>query len=306
MSEEKAKKAMVDAARLADELRGEQDLAMALERERKLMECQAKELQARLDEAEHSLRQAIAIEPEERPGSMGEILAIVEGNETVSAVLNPKPKLPSWTWKHALAPLMDALTRRIPHEICPGAFDQTRHTDLLSMLLLEEGYFPILLPAGTRPLESLLGMLEPPAPHTDLEQMLEATRQMLEHLPDGQLLVVSREVVDDWTWKMFEEHLGRGPFVLLGEQRSRHETGLAPLDAETLAAMNTEEFEKSWQDLLRQVCGGSDNKEQRTITVSDNGIGMTRDEVIEHIGTIAILVRARHVDLQTGSYKKHS
>lgn len=179
----------------------------------------------------------IAIEPEERPGSMGEILAIVEGNETVSAVLNPKPKLPSWTWKHALAPLMDALTRRIPHEICPGAFDQTRHTDLLSMLLLEEGYFPILLPAGTRPLESLLGMLEPPAPHTDLEQMLEATRQMLEHLPDGQLLVVSREVVDDWTWKMFEEHLGRGPFVLLGEQRSRHETGLAPLDAETLEAL---------------------------------------------------------------------
>ena len=29
------------------------------------------------------------------------------------------------------------------------------------------------------------------------------------------------------------------------------------------------------------------DKDQRTITISDNGIGMTRDEVIEHIGTIA-------------------
>src|SRR5438105_9608965 len=29
------------------------------------------------------------------------------------------------------------------------------------------------------------------------------------------------------------------------------------------------------------------DKEARTITVSDNGIGMTRDEVIENIGTIA-------------------
>ena len=52
MSDEKAKKAMVDAARLADELRGEQELAQALERERKLMECQAKEMQTRLDDAE--------------------------------------------------------------------------------------------------------------------------------------------------------------------------------------------------------------------------------------------------------------
>src|SRR5660397_11923 len=29
------------------------------------------------------------------------------------------------------------------------------------------------------------------------------------------------------------------------------------------------------------------NKEARTITVSDNGIGMSRDEAIEHLGTIA-------------------
>jgi myosin heavy chain 6/7 len=52
MSEEKAKKAMVDAARLADELRCEQELAQALERDRKLFECHVKEMQGRLDEAE--------------------------------------------------------------------------------------------------------------------------------------------------------------------------------------------------------------------------------------------------------------
>eukprot|EP00095_Tigriopus_kingsejongensis_P003450 maker-scaffold13_size735724-snap-gene-0.11 protein:Tk03450 transcript:maker-scaffold13_size735724-snap-gene-0.11-mRNA-1 annotation:"myosin heavy muscle isoform x29" len=54
MSEEKAKKAMVDAARLADELRCEQDLAQALERDRKLLDCQVKEMQQRLDEAENN------------------------------------------------------------------------------------------------------------------------------------------------------------------------------------------------------------------------------------------------------------
>jgi len=52
LSEDKAKKAMVDAARLADELRVEQELAQALERDRKLLECQVKEMQTRLDEAE--------------------------------------------------------------------------------------------------------------------------------------------------------------------------------------------------------------------------------------------------------------
>merc|ERR1712002_449655 len=52
LSEEKAKKAMVDAARLADELRAEQELALAFERDRKLFECQIKDVQQRLDEAE--------------------------------------------------------------------------------------------------------------------------------------------------------------------------------------------------------------------------------------------------------------
>merc|ERR1719461_2411703 len=52
LSEEKAKKAMVDAARLADELRNEQECTQAFERDRKLLECQVKDMQQRLDEAE--------------------------------------------------------------------------------------------------------------------------------------------------------------------------------------------------------------------------------------------------------------
>merc|ERR1711970_163277 len=51
-SEEKAKKAMVDAARLADELRAEQEHAQNQERMRKGLEIQVKELQVRLEEAE--------------------------------------------------------------------------------------------------------------------------------------------------------------------------------------------------------------------------------------------------------------
>merc|ERR1712024_69861 len=52
LSEEKAKKAMVDAARLADELRHKQEVAQGFERDRKLLECQVKDMQQRLDEAE--------------------------------------------------------------------------------------------------------------------------------------------------------------------------------------------------------------------------------------------------------------
>ena len=51
-SDEKAKKAMIDAARLAEELRQEQDMAQAFEKDRKLLECQLKDAQQRLDEAE--------------------------------------------------------------------------------------------------------------------------------------------------------------------------------------------------------------------------------------------------------------
>lgn len=54
-SEEKAKKAMVDAARLADELRVEQEHAQSQERARKTLEVTIKDLQGRLDEAEQNL-----------------------------------------------------------------------------------------------------------------------------------------------------------------------------------------------------------------------------------------------------------
>merc|ERR1712042_95773 len=52
LSEEKAAGAMVDAARLADELRCEQELSMALEKDKKLLEAQCKDTGARADEAE--------------------------------------------------------------------------------------------------------------------------------------------------------------------------------------------------------------------------------------------------------------
>lgn len=52
MSEEGAMRAMMDAARLAEELRTEQEVAMATERDRRLLEAQVKDLVARCDEAE--------------------------------------------------------------------------------------------------------------------------------------------------------------------------------------------------------------------------------------------------------------
>merc|ERR1711976_966857 len=52
LSDDKAKKAMLDAARLADELRVEQEVAQGFEKDRKLLEVQVKDMQQRLDEAE--------------------------------------------------------------------------------------------------------------------------------------------------------------------------------------------------------------------------------------------------------------
>ena len=54
MSEDKAQHAMIDAARLAEELRAEQESAMVYERDRKLLEAQVKDAQVRLDEAEQN------------------------------------------------------------------------------------------------------------------------------------------------------------------------------------------------------------------------------------------------------------
>merc|ERR1719242_1434731 len=54
MSDDKAQHAMIDAARLADELRAEQETAMMLERDKKLLEAQVKDAQNRVDEAEQT------------------------------------------------------------------------------------------------------------------------------------------------------------------------------------------------------------------------------------------------------------
>merc|ERR1719516_804534 len=45
---------MIDAARLAEELRSEQEVAMVLDREKKLLESQVKDAQNRFDEAEQN------------------------------------------------------------------------------------------------------------------------------------------------------------------------------------------------------------------------------------------------------------
>ena len=56
-SEEKSKKAMVDAARLADELRAEQDHVTTQSKAKRSLECQLSEMEQRLAEAnEHALR----------------------------------------------------------------------------------------------------------------------------------------------------------------------------------------------------------------------------------------------------------
>lgn len=52
---------MVDAARLADELRDEQGIACGMDKERRLLECQLKDLQSRLDEAETNALKVRAI-----------------------------------------------------------------------------------------------------------------------------------------------------------------------------------------------------------------------------------------------------
>ena len=50
LSEEKAQCEKIDAAHLADELCNEQDMTQSLEREKKLIEAQAKDMQVRREE----------------------------------------------------------------------------------------------------------------------------------------------------------------------------------------------------------------------------------------------------------------
>lgn len=70
-SEEKAKKAMVDAARLADELRSEQDHANSQEKAKRALEAQISELDQRLAEAnEIASVVAVTLLPSWNPGSV--------------------------------------------------------------------------------------------------------------------------------------------------------------------------------------------------------------------------------------------
>ena len=48
------------------------------------------------------------------------------------------------------------------------------------------------------------------------------------------------------------------------------------------------------------------DSEQKTITITDNGIGMSRDEVIENLGTIAKSGTAQFLTNLTGDQKKDS
>ena len=48
------------------------------------------------------------------------------------------------------------------------------------------------------------------------------------------------------------------------------------------------------------------DKEANTITISDNGIGMNREEVVEHLGTIAKSGTAAFLDSLTGDQQKDS
>ena len=48
------------------------------------------------------------------------------------------------------------------------------------------------------------------------------------------------------------------------------------------------------------------NKKEKLLTISDNGIGMSRDEVISHLGTIAKSGTAAFLENLTGDQKKDS
>src|SRR6516162_8785185 len=56
------------------------------------------------------------------------------------------------------------------------------------------------------------------------------------------------------------------------------------LDSLRFAALSDETLHEDGADLKIHIAY---DKDARTITVSHNGIGMSREEVIEHIGTIA-------------------
>ncbi|TXS95621.1 molecular chaperone HtpG [Parahaliea maris] len=75
------------------------------------------------------------------------------------------------------------------------------------------------------------------------------------------------------------------------------------IDKLRFAALSDESLLEGQGDYQVQV---DVDKDAGTITISDNGIGMTRDEVIENLGTIAKSGTAAFLDNLTGDQKKDS
>lgn len=68
-------------------------------------------------------------------------------------------------------------------------------------------------------------------------------------------------------------------------------------------AMDNSDFYESDSDLRVRI---EIDKKKKTLTISDNGIGMSRQEVIENIGTIASSGTAKFIDKLSGDQKKDS
>ena len=75
------------------------------------------------------------------------------------------------------------------------------------------------------------------------------------------------------------------------------------IDKLRFAALSDESLLEGEGDYQVQV---DVDKDARTITISDNGIGMNRDEVIEHLGTIAKSGTAAFLENLTGDQQKDS
>ena len=171
------------------------------------------------------IERMIAVDPLARPSSMGEVLAVVEGNETVSAILSQGPRLPVSIWRGAIAPLLEALTQRRPFDLRLPPFKDPRDEDFLAAMLLEQGYLPMSLPPGARPLESLSGVLPLGDELVSLSERLKQLEQMFETLMPEQLVLVDERVVDAWTWKILGAFSQDAP--LLRIHRSPHERCVA-------------------------------------------------------------------------------
>ena len=75
------------------------------------------------------------------------------------------------------------------------------------------------------------------------------------------------------------------------------------IDKLRFAALSDESLLEGVGDYQVQV---DVDKDANTITISDNGIGMNRDEIVEHLGTIAKSGTAAFMESLTGDQQKDS